>query len=190
MLIIANVIREVVAKVSYQVFNNPDYAAVKAAIRSQLNNAVDEITYLHGHPLEIIQTLGERDASGSQQLVFKKYPLIAMFQDIAESPVAGGVEATLQIIIATSTKPELKAEQRYTTTFQPILLPLYDLFINELNKHKKVISFYHADCQKYDRVFWGTVANIMEGTQVRMFNDYLDAVELQNLKLSFYNNNC
>ena len=190
MLIIANVIREVVDKVTYQVFNNSEYAAVKAAIKAQLNDNVNEITYMHGHPIEIIQTLGDRDQT-TNELKYKKYPLVALFQDLAETQQAGNtVEATLQIIIATSTKPELKAEQRYITTFTPILYPLYDLFISELNKHKKVISFYRADHQKYDRVFWGTVSNIMEGTQVRMFNDYLDAIELQNLKITFRNNNC
>jgi hypothetical protein len=189
MIVIADIIGEVVSAVSTKVFTDATYEAVKAAIKQQLNTNVSEITYLHGHPVEIITTLTERDGA-TNELKFKKYPLIAMFQDMAENPANGMMEASLQIIIATSTQPELKATQRYATTFKPILLPLYDLFMLELNKHKSVRSQYTIDHQKYDRVFWGTVTNLMEGTQVRMFNDYLDAVELQNVKLTFFENNC
>lgn len=187
--VVTDIIGEVIQKVSAKVFTDPAYAAVKTAIEQQLSTSVKEITYMHGHPIEIIGTLSQRDGTDNE-LKFKKYPLFALFQDFSEQPVAGGFEANLQLIIATSTQQELKADQRYAITFRPILYPLHELFFSELNKHKKVISFYRADYQKYDRVFWGTVGDLMAGTQVRLFNDYLDAIELQNLKVKFYNNNC
>lgn len=187
MIVIADIIGEVVSKVSQLVFNDAAYSNVKTAIQQQLSSNVNQITYLHGHPLEVINTLRERNET-TNELVFKKYPLITMFQDIAESPVNGMMEATLQIIIATSTEQHFKVSQRYNTTFKPILLPLYHLLLEQLNKHKSIKSVYTFDHQKYDRVFWGTIIGL--GIEGRMFDDYLDAVELQNLKITFFENNC
>lgn len=187
MIVIADIMREVVAAVSNEVFNNSQYIAVKQAIQQQLSNNVSQITYMHGHPVEIIKILAEFDQSGTQ-LKYNRYPLIAVFQDFDEQPVNGTMQGNLQIVIAMQTKPEFTAAERTNVTFKPILYPLYELLLRKIKLHKSILATYTIDHTKYDRVFWGSISNA-DGTY-NMFNDYLDAIELQNVKLTFLNNNC
>jgi hypothetical protein len=141
--------------------------------------------YMYGHPLEIINTLSQKDKHS--KLKYQKYPLIALFQDFEETKgqnQAINTDVSLNIVIAVNTDKNYNSEERYTNTFKTVLYPLYDLFLEKL-----AASNYFAATQgsishrKTDRVYWGA-----QGTERNIFNDYLDAIELTNLELSVYNN--
>ena len=111
-----------------------------------------------------------------------KYPAFLLFHDFPEQlGVQYYADVTIpKIAIATTTKPEYFADQRYTVNFIPTLYPLYEWF-------KKCLAMHHSIVQsdpnnivmtKYDRLYWGTTS---AGQQL---NDYLDAIELSNLKLT------
>lgn len=155
---------------------------VMPQIQAYLSAGINQVTYLNGHPAEIIQTLADRDKS--QKLVYQRYPLIAAFQDVPEKDIGGIWEANLQFIIANITKPEYKEPERKEKNFLPILYPIYNELFEQLKKHKNVLGFYINPGNVYDRAFWGTTKTLL-GNDTKIFNDYLDAIEIQNCTMRF-----
>jgi hypothetical protein len=166
------------------------FSAIVAAVRSDSSKPAaldtDEPFYMHGHPLEIINTLAEKDRNDVHK--FNKFPLIALFQDftetMGESQAVKSEVTDLNLIIAVNTSPEYSSEQRYDNTFRPVLYPLYDLLIEHITK-----SRYFANTDpglvphnKIDRLYWGRSG--LYGNEANVFNDYIDAIEIQNLNLS------
>jgi hypothetical protein len=147
---------------------------------------VDSPYYMYGHPLEIVNLLSTKEKSGT--LKFKKYPLIALFQDFEEQKGSNqsiNSDVNLNIVIAVNTLREYTSEQRYTATFKTVLYPIYNLLITKL----KASNYFAAGTiphTKIDRVFWGKTG--LYGNDSNIFNDYIDAIEIQNLQLSVYNN--
>ena len=109
------------------------------------------------------------------------YPLIAVFQDFPENREGNGgyyADVTLPIVlIATLTDKNYKAPQRYENSFKPVLYPIYELFMEELSSNGAIVGTDHAHT-KYDRLYYGKRTL---GTAV---SSYVDAIELQNLKLT------
>lgn len=146
---------------------------------------MDEPFYMHGHPLEIINILSQKDKHDVHK--FNKYPLIALFQDFSET--MGENQATrsavsdLKIIIAVNTLQDYTSENRYDNTFRPTLYPLYDLLIKHIERSGwfKNVSPGLASHTKIDRLYWGHTG--LYGNEANIFNDYIDAIEIQNLSL-------
>ncbi len=147
------------------------------------------VFYQHGHPLEIIETLQEM--TQNQDTAKNKYPLIALFQDFPERK--GNTEGTqlkLNFIIAMLTFREFKAAERYAQSFNPFLIPIYELFLNKIAK-----SGYFRETEpsrivhtKYDRLYWGRSG--LYGNEGNIFNDYIDCIELTDLTLTLKPKNC
>jgi len=145
----------------------------------------DEPFYMFGHPLEIINTLAKKDKHDTHK--FNKYPLIALFQDFTETMgVNQAVQSAvpdLNLVICTNTSPDYTAENRYDNTFRTVLYPLYDLLIKHIVKSK---WFANVDPglvphSKTDRLYWGRTG--LYGNEANIFNDHIDAIEIQNLSL-------
>jgi len=74
--------------------------------------------YEYGHPIEIFNILAQK--SESETFKYKKYPLIALYQDFEEDTNTNRVIVNgITIVIMTETKPEIEAKNRYLTTFTP-----------------------------------------------------------------------
>lgn len=142
-----------------------------------------DVKYMHGVWPEIESNLIEATRQQANDGVTKKYPLIALLHDF---PVKRGNEyygvATFPtILIATITDNKFKADKRYTETFKPILYPLYEAFLSAIANNKNIVESDRSNIQHtaWDRLFWGREKL---GTQL---NDYVDAIEIQNLTLTF-----
>lgn len=132
--------------------------------------------YYYGHPLEIVNTLMEKDSSDTWRL--KKYPAIFLFHDFEETRDNFQSETELRIIIVTDTKAEWKAADRYTNVFVPTLLPLYERFIYELGKVANLTFSGEHKMKIYP--FWGSEAN------ANVANDCADAIEISGAKIKTY----
>lgn len=177
--VIVDEIREVANKVSNAL--TPQLVA--------LDPNITGVHYEHGHPMEIIKTLKEKDES--KTFKFKRYPLIALFQDFPETHNIKGFqcETTLHLIIAKTTLPNYKAEKRYEKNFKPFLYPIYEKFKYELGRHKAFqVSGGEAPHTKIDRLFWGREGLL--GNTANMFDDWIDCIEIKNLKLLVNLKNC
>lgn len=155
-----------------------------------LDSKIEGVHYEHGHPLEIVETLKQKDKS--QTYRFQKYPLIALFQDFAEvkGPIGFEREVNLHLIIAKGTKSEYKAKDRYEHNFKPFLYPVYESFLEEINREKRFQTYgsNRIEHTKWDRLFWGR--NGLFGNQSNVFNDFLDVIEIKNLKLKINLETC
>lgn len=140
--------------------------------------------FMYGHPTEIRNTLLEKEKNST--LKFQKYPLIALYQDFEERRGENMViDATvsLNMLIATTTKPEYKSADRYIATFKTVLYPIYNILMEKLvsSGYFRNLSCGLVSHTKIDRVYWGKKG--LYGNEGNQFTDFIDAIEIQNLDL-------
>ncbi len=150
------------------------------------------INFMYGHYLEIVDRLAQMTGSLNIEDRQGKYPLVALFQDFPEErePEAGIYSRVmLNMIIANITEPNYTAQQRYDNNFKLVLYPIYREFLHQMARPQFKSVMVPADERiehtKIDRVYWGREG--LYGGSANVFNDYLDGIEIKNLKLSFYN---
>lgn len=139
--------------------------------------------YTYGHRLEIARGLVEKGKDMVNK--FKKYPLIALNMPFPEVKVNGIVQLTLNIGIITSTGKNLRTSKRFDEAFTKTLIPLYELFFEELRNSG---LFFWPDHQsmpphtEFKRPYWGT--EFSEGSERNIFDDPIDAIEITDLKIN------
>lgn len=136
--------------------------------------------YEYGHPLEIFNILSQK--SNSETFKYDKYPLIALFQDFEEDVNnSRTIVNDVTIVIMTETNPNYEAKNRYTNTFKPTLLPIYELFIEKLMYNEYLASDDEYQHTKIDRLYWGVEDTF--GNSGNIGNDALDAVVISGINL-------
>lgn len=141
--------------------------------------------YLHGHPLEIVNTLKQYTAS--PQFRLKKFPLVALFEDFEATHHQGMFKtiATVNVVILTDTDKNYDAKTRYEKSFNTILTPIYNLLLEELVLSRTLCTpreeIKHTPI---NHLYWGKSG--LYGNSGNMFDDYIDAIELKNLELKVY----
>lgn len=169
-------------------------AATEAKLLAYLktvNSTIQQIHYEYGHPKEIIRVLATM--SDTREYEFKKYPLVALFQDFPED---GGRDFTYKangrftVIIANQTEPTYTAEERYTKNFKPLLYPIYEELINQLSRSRNFLTKSRKSIvqSKIDRPFWGREG--LYGNEANKFGDNLDCIEIRNLELKVRYKRC
>lgn len=143
------------------------------------------VSYLWGHPIEIIENL--RYMSLDPTIAADKYPLIALFTDISETKGKdSGYESdvSLHLIIAINTLKRYSSEERLLNNFIPFLYPIYFQLLKSIaqspNFHPAI--WQNLEHEKSDRFFWGKNGLYLNTGNV--FDDLLDVIEIQNLKLT------
>lgn len=184
-IIFVDIFRDIVAQVSADLLND----------LQQLDPEITGVHYLHGHPLEIIDTLRQRDrADWDHPEKYQRYPLVALFQDFPErrySEPGIAFSPRFHIIIANPTMPEYKSDQRYDFNFRPILYPIYNQLMYRISKHKMFMGYGGTDGishTKIDRLFWGREG--LYANEANVFDDFLDCIEIIDLELSTYSKFC
>ncbi len=136
--------------------------------------------YEYGHPLEIFNILAKK--SEAEEFKYDKYPLIALILDFDEDTNdARVIVEDFTIVIMTETNPNFEAKNRFTNTFTPTLIPLYDLFMEKLHDSVYFASDDLYQHTKRNRLYWGKEDEF--GNSGNIGNDALDAVVISNLNL-------
>lgn len=148
------------------------------------------ILYEYGRSIQILTVLQERNQmpTGVDPMAKQKYPLFALFQDFPEDIGSGGYYCTVRfpkISIATLTNSTDPAPKRYALTFKPILYPIYYEFLKQCAKHPRIVQ---TDPGAITARKWDRPGTQPEKGQGGNFNDYIDAIELENLELTFFQN--
>ena len=158
------------------------FGDIVAAVRAEYDVANGKRPfYLHGHIIEIVGILAEKDQSETYK--YDKYPLIVLVQDFEEVNDKGSNSVKgLTIIIMTETDPNYTAKNRYDNTFPDTLQPLYESLIDKIEISKDVGSDDLYSHSKWDRLYYGS-----EDQLLNIGNDALDAIVIQNLDLSVFN---
>lgn len=134
------------------------------------------LKYKYSTPQEWIDEL----CSVSQGQAQKRYPFLyvnSMRIDRKDDIVEFG-----EIVIATLSKPNWKTTQRDEYSFRPVLNLLYDLFIDGC-KVSREFSLINQGTRK-DHYFYGRQG--LYGGEANKFSDYVDAIEINNLKIRLY----
>lgn len=144
------------------------------------------ILYQYGRSIQIQKKLQELNNGIIPEIKNSKYPLFALFQDFPES-FSTGYYCTVtfpKIVIAVLTTSTDDPPKRYSQTFKPVLYPIWDEFLRQAVRHKNVVGndpgiISHT---KWDRPGTQPAADPSKGSN---FNDFVDAIEIQNLQLTF-----
>jgi len=146
--------------------------------------------YDYGHPMEIFNTLTEKDEDDT--LSYQKYPLIYLWMDFdrdvtVNARVKNITAEDLIIVIMTQTEPDYKAANRYDSVFTPTLTPLYDSLMSALLNSPLVSSNDKYHHKSIDKLYWGKEDEY--GNVSNIGNDFLDAVIIRGLDLIIECNN-
>jgi hypothetical protein len=136
------------------------------------------VYFLDGHPMEIVKVLQEKLQGDNKD---KRFPLVALLQDTKiqrSKDTSFYGETNIQLIICTVTKPEYRSEQRRENVFKPILYPIYEALLNEIES----CEYFNFDLNgvehtQTDRYYWGREG--LYGNTGNQFNDYIDAIEIE-----------
>lgn len=179
---IVDIIGSAVALVQNEILDSIKAADI-AANGSTLITAID---YQYGHKRELIQTLSQMDADATTRMI--KYPLVYLVQDFRErrgSEPGVYADVSLNVIIAHQTDPTFKITDRMANVFKPVLYPIYYSLMKQLATIPQSMqgSADMIEHDKFDRSYWGSQA--VGGNDKLSLNDYVDAIEIQNLNIKF-----
>lgn len=148
-----------------------------------LLTGIDKPYFVYDTLPKFKERIAATEKSGA--LKFRKYPLIYLqlpFNENYDVDYPLLYEATCTIYILNRTKPQPDAERRYDDVFRPVLYPIFEHLINELEAQKDIYSGGKRKPLSYakrDLMYWG------EG-EANVSTDIVDAIEISNLKLGIY----
>lgn len=143
------------------------------------------VYYMYGHAKEIVKRLQELSNSITQK--GKKFPLIILFTDVPiERNVTGFYgSARLRMLVANITDPNYISEKRTEVNFKPILHPIKEELIKQISLHTRFTAEAELEFTETDMYYYGSQIN-----DKNIFNDYIDAIELKNIKVNIKNKIC
>lgn len=153
------------------------------------------ISYLYGD-WDYISNILTR-WNGSPETAALKYPIICLYSPYQESRSVESAKerstANLELLILCNTQKNYLNEERDAITFGEVLRPIYQEFIGQLMKDRRIVRNYsgmpthtYTENYRYGRLGVLTSEN-------RPFRDFIDAIEISNLSLTFKdieNGNC
>lgn len=141
--------------------------------------------YMFDTPKKMVNALSEKETS--KTLKYQKYPLIYLKLNNPEKKNVDGFYAILNsllFVLMIKTKINYVASERKTISFDPILNPLADQFIEAIDEstyfNESGASLIYDHEENY---YWGTEEGINAKS---ILNDIVDAVELNIEKLSIH----
>lgn len=152
-----------------------------------VDNETLSVNYQPGRNSQIIQSLTNYDHSDLYKSL--KYPLLAAVLPFKEKR-GGSVfsEVTIdRIVLATLTETNTASEdvlQKYSDTgrFSKILIPFYNEFLKRLALHPNVIN---SDPGNFPHEYFENPAEIPISRET---NDFVDSIEIRNLKFIIQQN--
>ncbi|HEY5588414.1 MAG TPA: hypothetical protein VIK86_05595 [Candidatus Paceibacterota bacterium] len=124
---------------------------------------------------------------------YTNYPLVWLITDFEQKKGIGiniYSEATVNMLIFNKTLPEWSSEQRTLYSFKAQLHPIYEQLISSIEASHSINSgFGESEHKQTDHYSWGR-DKIEMTKDGKPFSDYIDAVEINNLTLKIYKQNC
>jgi hypothetical protein len=145
----------------------------------------------YGHYKEITNRLKSKDKAILNK--GQKYPLIWLVMDFEQQTTTDAsvdwLIPNLQMIIATSTKKESTTPERMSQTFDPLLIPVYELLLQAFRRSTTFFTLVPDDPQHsmWLRPYWDGADN--SGNGGNLFDDFIDAIQLK-IKNLVIKSNC
>lgn len=163
-----------------------------AAVVDQVNTALTAasfghlpVYYMYGHPKEISGRLQEMSNSPTEG--HKKFPLVILFTDITiehDTPGFYGA-ARLRMLVANITQPGYISDERTALNFKPVIHPIKDELIKQISLHRQFTYEEELRYSETDMYYYGSQIN-----DKNVFNDYIDATELRDIRINIKNKLC
>jgi len=148
------------------------------------------VNYIYGSGVYVKDMLDVR-SRGLRPLEVK-FPLVALFTPTVLKVDSSDYAYTtsLNMIIACSSKKDWSNEMRMRTSFDRILLPLYNALLEEIRSDARVLTNYngvipHTMSKNFDYGRYGAYDS--NGGQV---SEPIDAIDIRGLELTITDNNC
>ena len=133
------------------------------------------INFHHGHIMELSQTFQEWTRKGSVKR--EQFPAVCLIAPYTERRGLPGYECEVKsrVVILTDSRPEYKADDRDTNTFEPILIPLYEKLLQKMKDSHQIadLSPEHDFVRRY---YWAKSGAY--GNTAPIFNDFIDGIDL------------
>lgn len=141
-----------------------------------------QVRYMAGHFVEVNNRINA--LSNSPQRL-ETFPLIALRLDASPTVSDGLTKYDLNIVIMQTTKIEWNAEQRFTELFPKYLTPIFNLFM-------EAIYLVRLFCWEGDEISHVPIDRpyFKGASGANAFSEYVDAIEIQNLKVSKLTKHC
>jgi hypothetical protein len=154
---------------------------VESKLLAQLmayDSTIQAVHYEYGHVLEILETLRQMDEA--EELIYKRYPLVALITDIPERKGILGKysEVEFTLLVVNHTLAEYKAEERRQKNFIPVIHPIVDELIIQIARSPYFLD-YDPDLIKRvetDEYYLGKHG--AGGGTANLANDFLDCTEV------------
>ena len=147
------------------------------------DESIVKVNYEHGHYPEINETLMQKEEAGFR---YDKYPMVALLEDVHEEDVGGGVmKAKIRLLICHSSEYDDKSSDRHKKVINPILKPIYDALVEEVNFSKYSIG-YGIKPKVVIRPYWG-VRGRDDVPEKNIFDDIVDVIEVR-FDFTYYDN--
>lgn len=141
-------------------------------------------TFLADHPivaLEELKLIANTENAGK--------PFILLLLDIDQSRQGAFITANLNFVIGAVTRKEYSTDERYANNFNPLIYPIYEQLIECFkNGNSVILGNQNLSVKDPDRVLWGKKG--LYGNVGNIFNDYIDAKEVNDLEIKLKIKNC
>lgn len=166
------------------------FAEITTAMAPTLTELGLSVNYTYGRQPQILSRLQTLNNSISTTQKSKKYPLIALFMPFKESYGSDYVTVRFpKIVIAALSNLTDTPEKRYEASFKPILYPVLEEFIKQIAYHKRTVGQDTKSISYTKQDNPGSPPPTQNGGI--QFADYVDAIEIYDLNVSFrVNKNC
>lgn len=119
-----------------------------------------------------------------------KFPIICLYSPFEEDRTSVETKASLDFIIMVNTSKTYTNEDREKTSFEQVLRPIYHIFLDEIGKdpsikrnYNGIIPHSYSENYRYGRV--GVI-----GEDGKPFHDFIDAIEIKDMNLTFKETKC
>ena len=145
---------------------------------------ITKVHFLYGHYPDIRERILQRGKTTKDN-----YPLIALFEDFRVRNRTVGLfgEVELKLIILWLSKKDITREQR-EANYSQILNPIYIEFFKQLRVSGLFMQYGPFQHDRIDRPHWGDPG--IYGNKGYLFDEILDGIEIDNLILKTYFNDC
>jgi hypothetical protein len=140
---------------------------------------IETVQYMYGNWKEIGKKM--KEYTDSPTLRTQKFPVVILIEDVIidqRSTDFFGI-ADLNIVIANATEPKYSSDER-EPLFENVLRPIYYELCKQIARHEAFAVGNPKNIRgRYaERKFWG-----MDNNTVNALGDYIDAIELFDLRL-------
>ena len=119
-----------------------------------------------------------------------KYPIICLYSPFTEDRSSVKRQTTLEFIIMVNTAKEYTNEDREKTSFEQVLRPIYNLFLEEIKKDSSIEADYKGKIPHLYRENYRYGRLGVIGEDGKQFGDFIDAIEIKEMNLTFKDVKC